>query len=122
VPDAERPGVYRRLGDLALFLAGVFPEHSAERGLGPFQLQRLARTSVVGAEVAATGEVGLTLLEELGRRCYEAACAAASPVTASLRVVQSVASRFGDARRVLNFITERYVFAHRARWFAGPAS
>ncbi|MDP9419720.1 MAG: hypothetical protein M3P53_06180 [Actinomycetota bacterium] len=25
VPEAERPGVYRRLGDLALFLTGVFP-------------------------------------------------------------------------------------------------
>ena len=35
VPEDERPGVYRRLGDLALFLTGVFPDHTEMRGLGP---------------------------------------------------------------------------------------
>src|SRR5262249_10641218 len=28
VPEAERPGIYRRLGDLALFLTGVFPDRT----------------------------------------------------------------------------------------------
>src|SRR5215217_8543674 len=41
VGEAERPGVYRRLGDLALFLTGVFPDHTAERGLGPLDAARL---------------------------------------------------------------------------------
>src|SRR5918995_6289739 len=34
VPAAERPGVLRRLGDLALFLTGVFPDHTARTPLG----------------------------------------------------------------------------------------
>ena len=33
VPEAERPGIYRRLGDLALFLTGVFPDRT-DRGVG----------------------------------------------------------------------------------------
>src|SRR4030081_2499165 len=31
VPELERPAVYRRLGDLSLFLTGVFPDYAAER-------------------------------------------------------------------------------------------
>jgi hypothetical protein len=34
VDPAERPGVYRRLGDLALFLTGVFPDHTLTLDLG----------------------------------------------------------------------------------------
>ena len=35
VPQAERPGVYRRLGDATLFLTGVFPDYATTRALGP---------------------------------------------------------------------------------------
>src|SRR5215510_13784026 len=35
VPRAERPGVYRRLGDVTLFLTGVFPDYAATAVLGP---------------------------------------------------------------------------------------
>src|SRR5947209_3271529 len=31
LPEAERPAVYRRLGDLSLFLTGIFPDYAAER-------------------------------------------------------------------------------------------
>jgi hypothetical protein len=41
VDPAERPGIYRRLGDLALFLTGVFPDHVAERLFRPIQVERL---------------------------------------------------------------------------------
>ena len=34
VPRAERPGVYRRLGDVTLFLTGVFPDYATTRALG----------------------------------------------------------------------------------------
>src|SRR5437660_1267285 len=44
VPPAERPGVYRRLGDLALFLTGVFPEHTARRAVTPVERERLLRS------------------------------------------------------------------------------
>lgn len=31
-----------------------------------------------------------------------------------------MAERFGQARRVLNLVTDRYLFPFRARWFPGP--
>jgi hypothetical protein len=37
VSEAERPGVLRHLGDVALFLTGVFPEHVERRGFGPIE-------------------------------------------------------------------------------------
>ena len=50
VPEDERPGVYRRLSDLALFLTGVFPDHTEMRGLGPHDEGRLLRLSGLGTE------------------------------------------------------------------------
>src|SRR6201996_9542701 len=35
VPEESRPGIYRRLGDVSLFLAGVFPDYAAGSALGP---------------------------------------------------------------------------------------
>ena len=46
VPAAERPGVFRRLGDLSLFLTGVFPDHTAEHP---------ARVAAGGGGAAADG-------------------------------------------------------------------
>ena len=45
VPQAERPGVYRRLGDVALFLTGVFPDYATTRALGPVNAARLLRAA-----------------------------------------------------------------------------
>ena len=49
VPDAERPGVYRRLGDVCLFLSGVFPDYATLYGVGPAQVARLLRAARVPA-------------------------------------------------------------------------
>ena len=54
VPESDRPGIYRRLGDLALFLTGVFPDHSAGRAVHPIELERLLRAQ--GHDVIAVGE------------------------------------------------------------------
>src|SRR5690348_7985499 len=45
VPKAERPGVYRRLGDVTLFLTGVFPDYAATGVLGPVNAARLLRAA-----------------------------------------------------------------------------
>src|SRR6266567_337384 len=51
VPEGERVGIYRRLGDLALFLTGVFPDHTATRAFAPVDAQRLLRhAGLEGAE------------------------------------------------------------------------
>ena len=49
VPEESRPGVYRRLGDVALFLSGVFPDYVANRMFGPVNAARLLRAAHVPA-------------------------------------------------------------------------
>ena len=46
VPPDERLVLYRRLGDLALFLSGVFPDHVAGRTLTPIAPRACAARSV----------------------------------------------------------------------------
>jgi hypothetical protein len=120
VEPAERPGVYRRLGDLALFLTGVFPDHSALLDLGPVALSRLTRLSRLHG-TAGEGLEGLRLLEELGRRFYELAVRSArthgAPPTVGLTLLSQIAPRFREARRALNVVTDWYLFPLRERWF-----
>jgi hypothetical protein len=127
VPEPERPGVYRRLGDLALFLTGVFPD-TALTSLGTALTQeRLTRTDPAWRSSHRSGPQpdtpgALALLEHLGQRWYHLACATASPPTATLRVVRTVADHFHTARRVLNVITDDYLFPYRGRWFPTSAT
>lgn len=123
VPDAERPGVYRRLGDVSLFLAGVFPDYATLHGVGPAGVARLLRAAQVpAAEQERLATVpAIELLEQLGARWYRAAYGLAPVRTARLDVVADVAGRFQQARRVLNHIADRYLFAADHPWFAPPA-
>lgn len=130
VPDAERTGVLRRLGDLALFLTGVFPDHVARQGFGTVEEVRLRRAGgLVGhpsegshpAEGAweGLGDGGAVgLLERLGRTWYRAASdRLVPPVPLGMRVVGELPERFGQARRILNLVTDRFLFVQRERWF-----
>lgn len=126
VPESDRPGIYRRLGDLALFLTGVFPDHSAARTVHPIELERLLRSlprttgepPPTPADVEQlAGERGAAgLFEWLGPRWYRAA-ADRTPVTAMSRLLGDFATRFDQARRFLNHLTDRYLFPVRNRWF-----
>ena len=123
VPDAERPGVYRRLGDVCLFQSGVFPDYATLYGVGPAQVARLLRAAGVPAaqhDQLATIPA-IDLLEQLGARWYRAACGLAPVRTARLDVVAEVAGSFRQARRVLNHIADRYLFSTEHPWFAPPA-
>ena len=123
VPEAEKPGVYRRLGDVSLFLAGVFPDYATLYGVGPASVARLLRAAQVPAaerERLATAPA-IELLEQLGARWYRAAYGLAPVRTARLDVVADVAGRFQQARRVLNHIADRYLFTADHPWFAPPA-
>jgi len=122
VPDAERPGVYRRLGDVCLFLAGVFPDYATLYAVGPAQVSRLLRAArVPAAEQDQLATIpAIELLEQLGARWYRAACGLAPVRTARLDVVAEVAERFRQARRVLNHVADRYLFSTDHPWFAPP--
>lgn len=123
-PEQSRPGIYRRLGDVSLFLAGVFPDYSLTHALGPVDVSRLlrsARVPVAQRDGLATAPA-LDLLEYLGARWYRAALSAAPVRTARLDVVGDVASRFRQARRVLNHLADKYLIGPSAAWFPRPGA
>jgi hypothetical protein len=123
VPDADRPGVYRRLGDVSLFLAGVFPDYAAAYAFAPVGAAALLRAAQVpaGQHERLAEAPAIELLEYVGARWYRAACRLAPLRTARLDVVGEVADRFRQARRVLNHIADRYLFGTGGAWFAPPA-
>lgn len=126
VSAQERPGILRRLGDLALFLTSVFPDYTARRGFGPVELSRLVRSGTSGSAGHRSPEPledvdAVGLLEHLGRRWYQAAFdLLARPVPANLVVVGELPQGFAQARRILSLIAERFVFSHRDHWFGLP--
>ncbi len=125
VPEDSRPGVYRRLGDVSLFLAGVFPDYSAAHALGPVDVSRLLRSARVpaGERDSLAAAPALDLLEYLGARWYRAALATAPVRTARLDVVGEVAERFRQARRVLNHLADRYLLASAGGgWLPRPGT
>ncbi|HKG51718.1 MAG TPA: hypothetical protein VKB14_14875 [Actinomycetales bacterium] len=110
LPAADRPAVWRRLGDGALFLAGVFPEH-VERALGLVEVARLQRATGLRLRTAE-GPV-TAMLEELAGRAYERVGGAVPP-----GVVQAP----GMARRVLTLVADRYLFPLAPDWLATPGA
>ena len=116
VAPAERPGIYRRLGDLALFLSGVFPDYCNRPLIPAATTERLLRDA--GVAQPADPVLGtLPVLERIGISCYREANSTAAQRTTALNVLNDIADRFSTARRVLNFITDRYLFGTRDRWF-----
>lgn len=110
VAPAEQPGVWRRIGDGALFVAGVFPEH-AERSLGLVEVARLQRAT--GLRLAsAEGAVG-DLLEELAGRAYD---------KAGPSVPRAVVESPRTARRVLTLVADRYLFPVTIDWLPAPGA
>lgn len=131
VAEEERPGIYRRLGDLALFLTGVFPDHSATQPLHPIEAERLVRSlarsggpGLSGGELAALTDGAGTrdaLLRVLGPRWYRVA-ADLAPLPPVKRLLRDAADGFDVARRFLNHLTDRYLFPLREGYFGRAAS
>src|SRR6516225_2613781 len=123
VPQAERPGVYRRLGDVTLFLTGVFPDYATSYAVGPVDASRLLRTSgLTGPQrERLAAKPAIELMEHLGARWYRTACELTPAATARITVVGEVADRFRQARRVLNHVADRYLFPPGGSpWFPVP--
>ncbi len=123
VPQAERPGVYRRLGDVTLFLTGVFPDYATTRALGSLDAGRLLRAARLPSwqQERLAGTPAMDLWEYLGARWYRAARDLAPAATARVLVAGDVADRFRQARRVLNHLADRYLLAPEQPWFEQPS-
>ena len=121
LPEAERPSVYRRLGDLSLFLTGVFPDYAAERLVIERERRQLERTLEAADRESVERRDGIWLLERVGRRAYRIAQRSTDRRTPMSDVLAELSENFASARRVLNFLTDRYLFPLRQRWFGGGA-
>jgi hypothetical protein len=118
-PPAERPAVYRRLGDLSLFLSGIFPDYAAERLITERERGRLERALPVPAGPWPEFRDGVALLESLGTTAYRMAQPSANRQGIRAGVLAEVAGNFATARRLLNILTDRYLFPLRQQWFGG---
>jgi hypothetical protein len=124
VSAAERPGVLRRLGDLALFLTGVFPDHTATSSLGrPMaEAQLLRSAALTPSRMPAPSGNAFELLELLGARWYRLANRLSPAPSGSVAALGVIAEQFTDARRILNVVTDAYLFPLREQWFGRPAA
>jgi len=117
VAEADRPSVYRRLGDLSLFLTGIFPDYAGERLVAERERRQLERALGAADRERAERHDGVWLLEQLGRRAYRIAQHGADRRAAMAGVLAEVSENFAAARRVLNFLSDRYLFPMRRQWF-----
>ena len=115
---SQRATLLCRLGDLSLFMTGILPDATGPVVLGPQEAQRFGRTVDMAPdevlELCDRGSVspGLDALECLGSRWYESALEAGPAPT----VVADVANRFRAARRVLNHVSDRYLYEPGSPW------
>ncbi|MCP4305884.1 MAG: hypothetical protein GY788_13620 [bacterium] len=115
---SQRATLMCRLGDLSLFLTGVLPDSTGSVALAPTQAARLGATvDMTSDEVlqlcdSGTISPGLDALEALGRRWYGRAIDAGSAPVA----VSDVVTRFRAARRVLNHVSDRFLYELESPW------
>lgn len=119
-PEAEKAGIWRRLGDAALFLTGVFPDYAARAGLGGDSARLGRLTGVAGRGAPLPEGDGLALLEWFGARWYRLAAERAVAMTGPTAMLRDHAEHFREARGILNTTADRYLFPVAADWFARP--
>jgi hypothetical protein len=119
LPEPERPPVWRRLGDLALFLAGVFPA-ALERALASrLDPARLARTT--GLAAPPSGSLApAELFEWFGASWYRLAARRNTSARETAATLRDNAEHIHEARRVLNAATDRYLMPVSIDWLAPP--
>ena len=108
VEEESRFPFYKRIGDIALFLIGIFPEHVLS---GYPRRVRSATTS--------RKRRSLEDYENEGARFYQLAAEyAESKATNLSEVLLKLSQNFTLAKKPLNFIAERYIQRSKFKWFA----
>jgi hypothetical protein len=104
---ACKPGLYRRIADIALFLTGIYPDHASSRVRRP-RTQAARRRTVPD-------------YERDGRRFYALAARKPEPPW-SASVFEGLAEQFTLAREALTALSDRYLKPLRARYFGQPVN
>ncbi|MBT8241091.1 MAG: hypothetical protein KJN63_07675, partial [Acidimicrobiia bacterium] len=115
VTESDRVVLFERLGDLALFLSGVFPDKTGSTWISPTDAERLGRTVDLDSDAIlglcdSLGLGGLDAYETLGAEWYRMVSS-----SRSAPMIADVSYRFRAARRVLNHVADRYL------WDIAPA-
>lgn len=95
--EIDRFHLERRIGDVALLLAGVFADGA--------RLPRLRRPSIEELELTGALRYERAARHPLAVRCGEAP------------VLSRLSGGFRLARKALNYLTDRYLYPFRASWF-----
>ncbi|MEE9248610.1 MAG: hypothetical protein V3U79_07945, partial [Dehalococcoidia bacterium] len=101
----ERPRYYQRIADIALFLAGIFPEHT-RHGTG-------------GRRSRFAPKRTLDDYDREGETFYRLAARESSEPGLG-PVFHTLSEKFTLARRALNFLSERYIRPQRVQYFGLP--
>jgi hypothetical protein len=115
VEREEQPRVYQRIGDLALFLLGIFPEH----------LERSFRYPLTGQPRLALWRRHRDPAEwqELGQGYYRRAAQEMDAAVEELPgVLAALAERFSLAKKSLNYVSRRYLCLSKFSVFQGNPS
>jgi hypothetical protein len=108
VEPEYRFSFFKRIGDIAMFLVGIFPEYVAAASAGVDQRPRLAGRRLRTAEE----------YQEEGSRFYLMAAECAPPESRVGGLLCKMADNFDLARKPLNLVSERYIPFSRLQWFA----
>ena len=113
--ESQRFPLYRRLGDLCLFLTGMFADHLASRA---------REASARAARVRGKEPQDIEEYEERGRTYYRRAAEAEPAAELGLAdLLARLADHFTLARKPLAVIAQTYIPLQRHRLFpAGPAA
>jgi hypothetical protein len=113
VEPSERPVVFKRIGDLALFLTGVVPDSVAWRPSMPLGAATRGRPARAWR---------IEDYEEEGRRAYRLAADHFSSHAPGLAgVLVRLADEFTAARKPLTVLAERYLTWARPHWTTLPS-
>lgn len=131
--ELQRLQIVKRIGDLSLLLAGVFPDYAGtmiERSVRFRGAVFRALAEVGGGHWAEAhpggglddpvgGEAGgLRMLDDLAASCYSFVLRSNIGRTRDIAdALERVASQAEAARRALNFVSDRYLFEYRSSWF-----
>lgn len=113
VEPADQAKLLERMGDVALFLAGVCADQTGNQLLSPSDAERLGQSIGMSADevldLVDPGSMspGLDALEELGSRWYSAAAVQPSCVHPSLAF--DLSRHIRPARRFLNHVADTYL-------------
>ncbi len=122
VEPADQIVLLRRLGDLALFQAGVFPDCNGATALTAARAEHLGRSAGMSDEELdhlvdlGSPTPGLDALEGLSSAWYRAAAESSSSTPVLLR---DIANRIRSARRFLNYVADHYLYRVQSNWAIG---